>query len=157
MDDSRGVWRDFVTGDGGGVLDLIMRVRGGTRQDAVRWLADITGATLDCRAPSSSSRPEYAEVQRRRRDVPYFADAARFMAEGALELLSSTDPKRAAHTTLLAALRVAPEAEYRAWLDERPRWAAALVSAGRARARRLQMGLASYLFSEEANAARNPD
>ncbi len=38
IDLARGVWRDFETGDGGGVLDLVARVRGGSRTDAVAWL-----------------------------------------------------------------------------------------------------------------------
>lgn len=43
LDDSRGVWKDFVTNEGGGVLALVVRIRGGTRQDALRWVADFAG------------------------------------------------------------------------------------------------------------------
>ncbi|WP_160140521.1 AAA family ATPase [Blastochloris tepida] len=43
----RGTWRDHETGTGGGVLDLIVRERGGDRKDAVEWLkaefSDIAG------------------------------------------------------------------------------------------------------------------
>jgi hypothetical protein len=46
MDDSRGVWHDFKTDDGGGVLALVVQVRGGTRQNALHWLADLTGTRL---------------------------------------------------------------------------------------------------------------
>src|SRR5690348_3829959 len=41
MDDVRGLWHDFTTDEGGGVLDLVVRIRGGTRQDALRWLAEF--------------------------------------------------------------------------------------------------------------------
>ena len=45
----RGTWRDHEVGTGGGVLDLIVRERGGDRKDAVEWLkaefGDIAGRT----------------------------------------------------------------------------------------------------------------
>lgn len=31
LDDARGIWHDFTTGEGGGVLDLVVRIRGGSR------------------------------------------------------------------------------------------------------------------------------
>lgn len=40
----KGTWYDHETNEGGGTLDLIIRERGGTRQDAARWLA---GKKLD--------------------------------------------------------------------------------------------------------------
>ena len=43
MDDSRGVWHDFKTDDGGSVLALVVQVRGGSPQ---HWLADLTGTPL---------------------------------------------------------------------------------------------------------------
>ncbi len=88
---------------------------------------------------------EHAETERIRREAEYFADAAALMAEEALEELSPFDPERAVHTRLLMALRVSTEAEYRAWLEHTPTWAAALVYAGRERERRLQMALAEWI------------
>src|SRR5689334_18557606 len=41
LDDGRGLWHDFTTGEGGGILDLVVRVVGGSRQDALRWVADL--------------------------------------------------------------------------------------------------------------------
>jgi hypothetical protein len=151
LDDRRGCWYDHRDGIGGGVLDLVVHVRGGTRQDALRWLADLTGVALDGRPPDRISAREFAEAGRIRRDALYFADAARVMAEGVLEVLSPTAPERAIHTALLIALRVSPEAEYRAWLENSPTWAAALVDAGRERAKRLQMALARYLLAKVAD------
>lgn len=90
---------------------------------------------------------EYAEARRIREDALYFEDAARIEAEEALEVLSPVDPERAIHTRLLMALRISPEAEYRAWLDRDPTWAAALVRAGRERDRRLRMALAEWIAS----------
>jgi putative DNA primase/helicase len=36
----QGFWRDFAMDSGGGVLDLVVRERGGTRADAFAWLRD---------------------------------------------------------------------------------------------------------------------
>jgi hypothetical protein len=107
------------------------------------------------RTPGERARlaREYVEAQRIHAEASYFADAVARMAEWALEELPPTDPERAVHAALLAGLRVSPETEYRAWLELNPTWAAALVSAGRKRARRLQMALARYLVAEVAHAA----
>jgi len=152
VDDRCGCWHDHRDGIGGGVLDLVAHVRGGTRQDALRWLAELTGSPLDDIAPCRISGRDFAEAERVRRDARYFVDAAAIMAEWVLEDLPPTDPERAAHTALLTALRASPEAEYQAWLECNPTWAGALVSAGRARAKRLQMALARYLVAEASNA-----
>jgi hypothetical protein len=47
LNDTRSVWHDFTTDEGGGVLDLVARIRGGDRQDALRWLAAFAGIRLD--------------------------------------------------------------------------------------------------------------
>jgi hypothetical protein len=153
LDDRRGCWYDHRDGIGGGVLDLLTHVRGGTPQDALRWLADFIGVTLDDRPPDRMTASEYGEAQRIKLDALYFSDAARLMAEWALDELSPTDPERAVHTALIAGLCASPEAEYRAWLKHQPESAAALVNAGRARAKRLQVALARYLVAEVLDAA----
>ena len=56
---SRGVWHDFATGQGGGVLDLIQTARGGSRAEALQWLADHLGVDLD-------GGPERSPADRRR-------------------------------------------------------------------------------------------
>jgi hypothetical protein len=88
---------------------------------------------------------ERAEAERIRTQAGYFADSAVLMAECALDELSPEDPERARHMRLLMALRVSPEAEYRALLECNPTWAAALVHAGHERAKRLQMALARWI------------
>jgi hypothetical protein len=50
------VWYDHAAGAGGGVLDLIMAVQGGTRQDALMWLADFLGVELDSTEFSAVNR-----------------------------------------------------------------------------------------------------
>jgi hypothetical protein len=151
MDDSKNVFHDFVDDSGGGVLDLVVRVQGGSRADALRWVADCAGISVDDRPLSSADRQrwarERAQVELIRAEAAYFADAAALMADWALDGLSSEDPERAVHTAILARLRISAEAEYRAWLEHKPTWAAALVQAGRERSRRLQIALARWIVA----------
>jgi hypothetical protein len=97
-----------------------------------------------------------AQQQEARRictEAAYFADAARQMAEWELQVLPATDPDRAELTSVLSALRVSPEAEYRAWLKHQPEWAGALVHAGRERERRLARMILAFVTAEVAHAA----
>jgi hypothetical protein len=93
LDDSRGVWHDFVTDDRGGVLDLIRRVRGGSRYDALRWLAVYAGVPLDDRPLSQDERERWAEERRRvERDLPtarYWRDTVVRLAEETRDVLKA--------------------------------------------------------------------
>jgi hypothetical protein len=64
LNDCRGCWYDFRTGEGGGVLDLVQLVRGGTRQEALLWLADYAGKPLADNPLSPSERAEWAKARR---------------------------------------------------------------------------------------------
>jgi hypothetical protein len=74
LDDEYRRWYDHRDGTGGGILALIQHVRGGSRAEALRWLADHRGITLDGDAPPSpAERRRYAQA---RRDAPELARAA---------------------------------------------------------------------------------
>jgi hypothetical protein len=74
LDEARDRWFDHRDGGGGGVLGLIQHVRGGSRADAVRWLADWRCVRLDGDAPPSpADRRRHAQAQR---DAPELAGAA---------------------------------------------------------------------------------
>jgi hypothetical protein len=60
MDDSKNVFHDFADGSGGGVLDLVIRVRGVSRQDAFKWLADFVGMPLQDQPLSTEQRQRWA-------------------------------------------------------------------------------------------------
>jgi hypothetical protein len=62
-DDSRGVWYDHVTQDHGGVIDLVVRAHGGTRQDALKWCANLVGVPLVDRPLSAGERAEWSRRQ----------------------------------------------------------------------------------------------
>ena len=54
LDEDRSIWFDHAHRKGGGILDLIQTVLGCGRQDALHWLADHLGITLDDRQPLAS-------------------------------------------------------------------------------------------------------
>ena len=86
-DDTRGVWHDFGTDEGGGVLDLVVRIRGGSRADALRFVADLAGIPLEPMPAADLERQRAArlEIERLRRDARYWRRAAVDMAEGILD------------------------------------------------------------------------
>jgi hypothetical protein len=151
LNDVKGCWYDHRDHVGGGVLDLIRRVRGGTRSDALEWLAELNGVSVDSRP--LRDRASITATQQHRRESAYFVGVARIMSETALESLAPEDPSRAIYTELLAALSTSPLSEYTAWCEHQPQFAAALVRAGRSRQRRLQTALATFITSEVEGAA----
>ena len=60
LNDAKGCWFDHRDGVGGGLLDLILHVRGGNRRSALRWLAELNGIPLDDHPLTESERREYA-------------------------------------------------------------------------------------------------
>ena len=59
LNQDKNVFFDFVAGEGGGILDLVRTVNGCDRRDALRWLADDRGVSLD------NDRPLTREEKRR--------------------------------------------------------------------------------------------
>jgi hypothetical protein len=156
LDDLRGVWHDFVSGQGGGVLDLIIQVRGGSRADALRWAADFSGVPLQAWPMSPAHRERQAQEQREAEDLRQwavrFAAAATQLAEMALEDLRATDPERAVYTSLLRRLAVSTAAEYQAWWQHDQVMTAGLVHAGRERELRLARMILTYITAEAPHA-----
>lgn len=144
MDDARGVWHDFVTGDGGGVLDLVVLIRGGSRHDALRWLRDFTGCGFD----RPLSLPERKRWVRRRRQIEFELPRAALWRRGAIGLgeqlldqlkaalwdakLPRPDPGEIAYWTaqLRAWRRLQGEAlvtEYQQWVRNDPHFTSGLI------------------------------
>ncbi len=61
LNDRKGCWHDFVSGDAGGVLDLVQQVRGGSRAEALKYVADIAGVTLDAKPMSHPQKRRHAK------------------------------------------------------------------------------------------------
>ena len=74
LNDDKGCWHDFVTGQGGGILDLIQHVRGCDRIGAVRWLSDFTGVPLDDQPLTEVERRQYARARHEASDLIAWKD-----------------------------------------------------------------------------------
>jgi hypothetical protein len=162
LDDSRGVWHDFVSSEGGGVLDLVSMVRGGTRQSALKWLAESTGVTLA--NFSQAERARWVEQQRElSRELPrarYWRRAAILLAEELLDSLKMRffDPDAPATveasdlrsvTRLLGELHridgVELVEEFRWWYREHPVLTKGLIYAAEIRVEAERRAICRYL------------
>lgn len=65
LDDDKGAWFDHRDGIGGGVVDLIVKVRGCSRGEALHWLAELVGLPLDGRESGPRVTQQAAEDWRR--------------------------------------------------------------------------------------------
>jgi hypothetical protein len=173
LDDSRGVWHDFVSGDGGGILCLIMRLRGCSKQDALKWLSEFTGVPLEDKPMSAGEKARYAERQRLiARELP----RARDWRRAAIDLCEETlDHLRAAFfdptlgtpdtygmrdvTRQLTRLQQMDGAalvdEYVEWCNHSPELTAAMVATAQARELAEMRALREYIamYMVEASAA----
>jgi hypothetical protein len=167
LDDKRGVWHDFTTDDGGGVLDLVARVRGGSRADALRWCAELAGVPLEDKPLSPIERESWARGRRDlERNLPIaqcWQRAAISMTEELLDQLKAglSNPNlpqpeigeiRGAESLLVSLRRKDGAAlidEYRAWLEEHPGLTAALVASAWRREQAQRQAVVEYLRQTE--------
>jgi hypothetical protein len=134
VNDERSVWFDHREGHGGGVLDLITTVNGGTRLDASRWLHQHFRISPPQRRGRPSDRRRAASDEREFRRARLWASAVVPMAEHALEEIGVAHPSRTALTILLRSL-LGPRDDalvraYREWFRAEPALTSALVWAG---------------------------
>jgi hypothetical protein len=61
FDDSKNVWHDFVSGEAGGVVSLVQRLRGCDKKEAVEWLANFAGVPL--REPTDAERRQWRSAR----------------------------------------------------------------------------------------------
>jgi hypothetical protein len=169
LNDAKNTYNDFVSGHGGGLFDLVVLVRGGTRADALRWLADLAGVPLDDKPLSAADRARWAAERREfERDLPearYWRRAAVTLSEELLAVLKASfiDPTAEDRpssselqdlTFMLASLErmgdAALVAEYRTWAEREPQLTAGMVHAARLRERAEVRALLRYLIREAA-------
>ena len=60
LDDDKGAWYDFRDREGSGVLGLIQHVRGGSRKEALEWLAAFLCIPLEDRPLTEAQKRQYA-------------------------------------------------------------------------------------------------
>ena len=163
LDDSKNVFHDFVSNEGGGVLDLVQRIDGGSRQEAVKWVADFAGVPLDDQPLSREQRHEWAEERRRiEHHLPVAAlwrRAATKLADELLDVLKAAlfDPTQPQPELgeifqveqLLSRLRRLENNdlvnEYTWWATRYPNTTAGLVRTARAREQAKRRALMAFL------------
>jgi hypothetical protein len=163
LDDSRGLWHDFVTNEGGGVLDVIVRVRGGSRADALRWAADLAGVQLKDTPLSPRERERWAaerrEIERNLPTARLWRRAAISLTEDLLAVLKAALFDRSLPQpeigeigrleALLGSLGRADGAtlveEYRWWVTHCPGMTAAMVRSVKAGERAERQAVLAYL------------
>ena len=136
---------------------LVWCFAGCTQDDVIAALKG-RGLWAESRFTPAQKHDFARERRRDEADLPrarLFGDVAAALAEECLEALAWNDPGRRPLTRLLAALRTQAGtlAEYRAWRETQPKYARALVAAGRKRQERLEMLLINYLVMPEARNA----
>ena len=70
FNDNKNAWHDFVSNEGGGVLDLVVRVRGCDRKAALEWIAAYAGVPL-----THQTESERRDWSRRMRATRHQAEA----------------------------------------------------------------------------------
>jgi hypothetical protein len=86
LNDEKNCWHDFVTNEGGGLLDFISRILVCDRQAALRWLADYAGVALD----HENEDERRARERRMRTALP----AAEALVDYKVEILEALREKR---------------------------------------------------------------
>ena len=171
LNDTRNVWYDFAANEGGGVLDFVVRIRGCSRQDALRWLADFAGVPLHNRSLSPTERRRRAKRQLQiRRELPMarlWQRAALALGDQVLDSLKAglTDSKLprpeigeiAFWTGQIASWRQMADAElvdeYLWWAGHQPRFTAGMIYAANLREMAEHHALRRYLRTVEPGAA----
>lgn len=145
LDAQRGLWHDFVTGDGGDVITLVQTVRQCSFLEAVEWLARHTGVAVSTwirRAEDTTNWREDLEA------ATWWRITAVVLAEDTLASLSSYDPDRRSLTALLQTVRLGDAAlveEYRQWRKRLPQLTADMTRAGQRSDARIQRRLALWI------------
>jgi hypothetical protein len=171
LDNCKGTWYDFVTAEGGGIVDLVALVRGGSRQDALRWLADFAGVELGDSPADPKQRAEWARerkaYERDLREAKYWARGAVLLIESDLAIEKSKlfDPTAGqpdfalidAYEAILARVRGVGDLtlleEFRAFREADSRTAAAFIRWAKAREQADIRALERWFQSSEEMAA----
>jgi hypothetical protein len=119
----RGTWHDFVSGDGGDVIDLVRAVQACGFSEACEWLSRHTGVPFSQgnRAAAISTDTDWPIDLRW---ATWWKITAEMLAEWALEVLPPWHSERPGLTELLSTIRIGDAAlvnEYRSGGDGFPK------------------------------------
>jgi hypothetical protein len=144
LDSQRGLWHDFVSGDGGDAVSLVETVRGCAFRDAVEWLADFAGVRVTHGQHDVADNDWRSDL----RDATWWSMSAVILAEDALAGADLGDPARYDLTAFVARIRLgdaALVAEFRAWRKRHPNLTHAMTRAGNMHDARVQRRLARWI------------
>jgi hypothetical protein len=146
LDSSKGLWHDFVTGEGGDVVELVRAVRQCGFLDAAEWLASHTGVRISTliRCDGEDGTDWATDLKW----AMWWRIAAEMLTEQALEELPYWHPERRGLTSLLRVVRLGDAAlvnEYREWRRRDPELTSGMCHAGRRSDARTQRKLAIWL------------
>lgn len=163
LDDSRGIWHDFVTDQGGGILDFVITVKGGTKKEALAIVAEFAGVSLIAESQPSEDHERWLEhkrtLQAELQIAQYWKRAAAKMTEELLVELKKPleDPELPFPelnsifdtTQFLRRLESLDGldliAEYHSFLEPNPGLTAALVKWSRTKEQQERRAVLSYL------------
>ncbi len=141
IDRNKGTWYDHARNEGGGVLDLVRHVAGGSKADALRWCADHAGVRLDDDRPHDPAEMFDPVGARHFRDA-LLGHVERWLADDSAALWSDDDgePHQSVQdrvrelTSLRNTLRTCSTREvgavYVTARKQNPQWASSLVRVG---------------------------
>ena len=125
----KNAWFDFVSHEGGGVLNLVCTALKLTSGEAACWLVAFAG--LEDKPMTRAARRERSAAALDAEDAHLFIVAAETLAEHVLEADSLFNSARADVTALIVDIRREPLAVFRQWRRKHPRLTRALVIGGR--------------------------
>jgi hypothetical protein len=152
LNPEKGLWHDFVTGEGGDVVALVQTIQQCDFKAALRWLADLIGLGIPELSQRRDNRPDFDNGPADLRWATWWKIAAEALAEQALEELGDAHPDRRGLTVLLSTIRIGDLSlvtEYREWRWRFPVLTHAMARAGQnldaCRQRRLMLWIGGYL------------
>ena len=151
IDEEKGLWHDFVTGDGGNKLSLVCTAMNMTPAEAARWLIALAG--IEDTPTTRATRRERRKAEREEESARFFDLGISTLAEHCLEIDPLFNPARPALTQLIADTKRDPAAVYREYLRAQPALAKGLVFAGRRELARREYAAALELIQEFTNAS----
>ena len=142
-----GLWVCYSQcGRGGGIFELEMALSGNNFREAKLSVYTIIGRDDDLPETSREDREAArADREQQQQNAFYFGEAARLMAESALEKLGQEDDERRVHTILIERLKSDPLAVYQEWQRRDSQTTAGLVYAGKKRQERLEARLWKWI------------
>jgi len=150
LDAEKGLWHDFVTGEGGNIVGLAAIALKLTPGASARWIISLAG--IEDKPLTRAARLERHTVEQDIENARLFAAGAAALAEHCLEADSVFDPARPDLVSLAGELRRDPLGVFRKWRSAYPKLTRGLILAGRRELERRELAAAVELREVFVNA-----